>query len=501
MSRHIDIFLNANQKQYFLDYSYQKLDLSISTRILYPFWVLLAKLFPPNVAPNVLPLAGVISLIQAWYLSYNYIDLYPTPVSLAATFLIFAYFTLDGVVPIHAKNIRNESSLVAFFKEVADNVAVVFVILTICEVMGLKDFSLQWYCVQIAQILFLQQHLKALVSNVTRYPLLAGPGEALFVFVVLMIVRGIFGLGFIISIWHKAFSIFSPVFNTIGMPETSIDEMIIYTIYYGLLGRALVIALTLPKEHQVTRNGVVLCLLYRLVPALLIQFLFQSGLPHSITVQAVLADGLFMSIITSDICLSKMSNRELHPWIVIFTMISLINYFLIIVLVVFYYSIVFYELSVFTHLPLLTVCRNVYVDGIFDLCHIGHKNLFKNALLFGNRLLVGVINDVDASKYKRRPIMTYEERMAEVQGCKGVYEVIGDAPCFGLNEEFIKKHNIHIVAHSVEYDTPTDKYYAIPRKMGIARVLPRTQGLSTTELIRRVKDYGSVESNNVPKKS
>lgn len=76
-----------------------------------------------------------------------------------------------------------------------------------------------------------------------------------------------------------------------------------------------------------------------------------------------------------------------------------------------------------------------------------------------------------------------------MKACRNVHEVIANAPCNGLTEEFIKKHNIHVVAHSVEYDKPDDKYYAVPRKMGITRVLPRTEGLSTSELIRRVKEY------------
>lgn len=76
-----------------------------------------------------------------------------------------------------------------------------------------------------------------------------------------------------------------------------------------------------------------------------------------------------------------------------------------------------------------------------------------------------------------------------MKACRNVHEVIANAPCNGLTEEFIKKHNIHVVAHSVEYDKPDDKYYAVPRKLGINRVLPRTDGLSTSELIRRVKEY------------
>lgn len=66
------------------------------------------------------------------------------------------------------------------------------------------------------------------------------------------------------------------------------------------------------------------------------------------------------------------------------------------------------------NLPLLTTNVNVYCDGVYDLCHIGHKNLFKSALKFGTRLYVGVVGDKDAMNYKRPPIMSMEERAAEV---------------------------------------------------------------------------------------
>lgn len=85
------------------------------------------------------------------------------------------------------------------------------------------------------------------------------------------------------------------------------------------------------------------------------------------------------------------------------------------------------------------------------MCHNGHKQLFQNAMKLGNRLYVGVIGDEDAQKYKRPPIMTMDERCAEVLGCKGVDKVIPNAPCFGLTEEFIKEKNIHVVAHGMEY--------------------------------------------------
>ena len=49
----------------------------------------------------------------------------------------------------------------------------------------------------------------------------------------------------------------------------------------------------------------------------------------------------------------------------------------------------------------------VYTDGIFDLFHRGHieflnniKKKYKNCIL-----IVGIINDKDSTKYKRKPIL------------------------------------------------------------------------------------------------
>ena len=137
--------------------------------------------------------------------------------------------------------------------------------------------------------------------------------------------------------------------------------------------------------------------------------------------------------------------------------------------------------------------KNVYCDGIFDMCHVGHQNLFRNASKLGTHVFVGVVGDKDANNYKRPPIMTAAEREAQVLGCKHVDKVITNALCFGMTEEFLKEHNIHVCAVGQEYfdrfpDPEDDPYYKIPRKMGIAVPMPRFDGLSTSDLIQRVKD-------------
>jgi cytidyltransferase-like protein len=168
-----------------------------------------------------------------------------------------------------------------------------------------------------------------------------------------------------------------------------------------------------------------------------------------------------------------------------------------------YYIAVFADLCAYLNMPLLTTCRNVYCDGVYDLCHIGHKNLFQKALQYGNRLYVGVVGDADAMAYKRPPIMTSSERCAEVEACKAVTKVIPNAPCFGLTRAFLDDHQIHVVAYGEEYlerfpDPKDDPYYRVPREMGIARPLPRTQGFSTSDLIRRIQQARAADDKKTP---
>ena len=127
------------------------------------------------------------------------------------------------------------------------------------------------------------------------------------------------------------------------------------------------------------------------------------------------------------------------------------------------------------------------------MCHIGHQNLFRNASKLGTHVFVGVVGDKDANNYKRPPIMTAAEREAQVLGCKHVDKVISNALCFGMTEEFLKEHDIHVCAVGQEYfdrfpNPDDDPYYKVPRKLGIAVPLPRFDGLSTSELIQRIQE-------------
>jgi len=138
----------------------------------------------------------------------------------------------------------------------------------------------------------------------------------------------------------------------------------------------------------------------------------------------------------------------------------------------------------------------VYVDMVGDLWHYGHANFCKQARSFGDYLIVGICKDEDCVGYKRKPVLTGPERVASAQCCKYVDEVLYDDVPLVVTKEFLAKHQIDIVAHGDDFDTEKmKKYYSVPMELGIFRTIPYTKGISTTELLDRIKkNYFSNDS-------
>ena len=131
--------------------------------------------------------------------------------------------------------------------------------------------------------------------------------------------------------------------------------------------------------------------------------------------------------------------------------------------------------------------KRVYVDVVGDLLHVGHVEFFKKARSFGDYLIVGVLSDEDVASYKRIPILTLPERVSIIEACRYVDEVI-PAPPLRTSEEWLKQHQIDIVVHGDDFDERLlMDQYGVPIKMGIFKTVPYTKGISTTDIIKRIK--------------
>ncbi len=135
----------------------------------------------------------------------------------------------------------------------------------------------------------------------------------------------------------------------------------------------------------------------------------------------------------------------------------------------------------------MTEPARVYVDMVGDLFHAGHVALLRAARELGDHLVVGVLSDETATAYKRRPIMTLAERVAVIQACRYVDEVIPDAPN-RLTLAFLTEHKLSLVVHGDEVDAgAVAEVYGPAATTGRLRLVPRTGGISTTDLIARVR--------------
>lgn len=66
-----------------------------------------------------------------------------------------------------------------------------------------------------------------------------------------------------------------------------------------------------------------------------------------------------------------------------------------------------------------------YVPGVFDMFHVGHLNILRNARLACDRLIAGVVSDERAVLAKGRPpIVPQAERLEIVRGIRYVDEAV-----------------------------------------------------------------------------
>jgi cytidyltransferase-like protein len=130
----------------------------------------------------------------------------------------------------------------------------------------------------------------------------------------------------------------------------------------------------------------------------------------------------------------------------------------------------------------------VYVDMVGDLFHPGHVALLKAARDFGDWLIVGVLSDETASSYKRRPIMSLDERVTVIKACRYVDEVVPDAP-YRITAEFLDEHDIAVVVHGDDLSPEAiEEVFGPVSATGRLRLVTYTAGISTTDLILRVLD-------------
>lgn len=142
--------------------------------------------------------------------------------------------------------------------------------------------------------------------------------------------------------------------------------------------------------------------------------------------------------------------------------------------------------------------RTVYMDGVFDLFHIGHLEAIRQCSALGDKVIIGVTGDKDAEGYKRSPIVPESERVAIIQALREVDQVICPCPLV-VTERFMEDLGIDLVVHGFANDEDAERqkeFFETPVKMGKFRRIEYYRGLSTTDRINGIQSLSNEEANS-----
>jgi cytidyltransferase-like protein len=453
-------FLTSEQLNNLSKWKYKVIDNGFMSKILMPLYDYIALLIPRSISPNILSLTGLLMSIYAWYLSYqenNFIN------NFFVGLFIFIYMVLDAVDGKHARNNNISSPLGELIDHFCDCITNVLLTVTICNVYNFNDIYKRYLLIYIMQQLFFLEHLKAYYHKTLVFNEFTGPTEAI--------------CSIIFLIWTKSF------LELVGDINIFIDYMYMLIVlqYFWVFASS-----TIKLFPYIDKQTMFIHIIFDIIQYF--KYYFNDS--------DYISNGIILSILSVDIILAKMANRPLHPLIALFYMITCIYPSCGIPLVLIYFIINTIDISNYMNIPIINTQTNVFVCGYYDGLHIGHTESLKNALTLGTNLIVGIHSQNDLiQKLKNKNQEPYEKneviRFFKVKNLPFVTKIIKDSPSDVLTQEFIKKHQIHIVGMSDEYIEEIDSnnnivkvlpYYKIALEMGILKIIPRTKGISSTEL-------------------
>jgi D-beta-D-heptose 7-phosphate kinase/D-beta-D-heptose 1-phosphate adenosyltransferase len=128
-------------------------------------------------------------------------------------------------------------------------------------------------------------------------------------------------------------------------------------------------------------------------------------------------------------------------------------------------------------------------NGCFDLLHAGHLAALRDMRACADRLVIAVNDDASVARLKgpERPLVPLEQRMALLAALDCVDWVVAfgeDTPAAlvaDVGPDVLAKGGDYAPAEIAGHD-------AVVARGGSVRVVPYREGLSTSALIRRIRD-------------
>lgn len=137
-----------------------------------------------------------------------------------------------------------------------------------------------------------------------------------------------------------------------------------------------------------------------------------------------------------------------------------------------------------------------YTAGVFDLFHVGHLNLLKNAKGMCDKLIVGVTSDELATYKGKYPVIPFSDRLEIIRSIRYVDAVVAQTDMNKL--EMCKKLQANILFVGDDwYQSPRWEEYEKEFKESGIQIMyfPYTKGVSSTQISKALKHLHEEEAH------
>ncbi len=131
-----------------------------------------------------------------------------------------------------------------------------------------------------------------------------------------------------------------------------------------------------------------------------------------------------------------------------------------------------------------------YTAGVFDVLHVGHINLLRNAKSYCDHLIVGVNSDELVMSYKNKyPIETLEERMTVVGAIRYVDDVVANETLDKVEAYMLYDFDAVFIGDDWKGN---ERWLATEKALSAYGVdvvyLPHTDGISSTQVRKKLEE-------------